>query len=73
MTTCPVCNAPIIVVNSLISRDRRSRIRYHGCRQCGFRPPDNKTVIPLEYAPPRNLHAIATGSNTADNEQVGQV
>jgi hypothetical protein len=45
VSTCPKCGGKIIVVNSL--RISESRIRYLGCRKCGFRPHDNKRVVPL--------------------------
>jgi hypothetical protein len=48
MSTCPKCGGRIIVVNSL--RISQSRIRYRGCRQCGYRPPDNKRVVPLSLS-----------------------
>lgn len=30
-----------------------SRIRYIGCDVCGFKPANNKQVLPLDYAPYR--------------------
>jgi hypothetical protein len=45
MSTCPKCGGKIIVVNSFTIS--QSRIRYFGCRGCGYRPDDNKRVVPL--------------------------
>lgn len=56
---CSQCGAMLQVLNTKIVGD--SRIRYYGCRSCGFRPPKNKRIVPLEYAPPR----VAAISSTA--------
>jgi hypothetical protein len=55
---CPQCGGVIQVVNTVIVGE--SRVRYYGCRQCGFRPEANKQTVPLCYAPRR----LATGSKT---------
>jgi len=56
---CPACDAGSIqVVNTFVTG--RNRVRYLGCRTCGFRPTGNKVVVPVKFAPPR---FIATGSN----------
>jgi hypothetical protein len=34
-----------------------SRIRYLECEICGWKPADNKQVVPLELAPPRPRRA----------------
>ena len=54
------CGGRFGVLNSIITRSRASRIRYIGCRKCGYRPPKNKLIVPLIYAPPR---VTATHSN----------
>lgn len=48
---CPRCGGHIQVVNTKIVGE--NRLRYLGCRKCGYRPPQNKLIIPLEYAPPQ--------------------
>ena len=48
---CEKCGARLQVVNTKIIGE--SRVRYYGCRDCGFRPPGNKHVLPLRYSPPR--------------------
>lgn len=49
---CPHCLKPAVqVVNSKVAG--QSRIRYYGCGECGKRPPDNKRIVPLEFAPQR--------------------
>lgn len=50
---CPNCGGRLVVVNSFASGDYR--VRYLGCRACGYRPPNNRLVVPLRYAPPRNF------------------
>lgn len=55
---CPKCNSVVQVVNTRIVGG--SRIRYIGCRGCGYRPPHNKRIVPLIYAPAR----VATSSTT---------
>ncbi len=40
--TCPHCGHCIIVVNTI--QGREYVIRYLGCRECGYRPSDNKLV-----------------------------
>ena len=56
---CPTCQANgvdpaprLIVVNSRIRAG--ARIQYLGCTRCGFRPADNKRIIPLTFAPPQS-------------------
>ena len=49
--SCPACNHPVQVVNTKIAEN--NRIRYIGCRNCGFRPENNRQTLPLEYAHPR--------------------
>ena len=52
--TCPKCgNGVYQVVNTRVSDERDVRIRWLGCRSCGYRPPDNKQVVPLAHAPRR--------------------
>lgn len=62
LTPCPCCRSaerltvrgktPLIqVVNT--EADGTARIRYLGCRRCGYRPRDNKRVISLDFAPSR--------------------
>lgn len=69
LTPCPQCRAagrltrvgkrPLIqVVNT--ETDGGVRIRYLGCRCCGYRPRGNKRVIPLEFAPSRRERLAAT-------------
>lgn len=62
LTPCPHCRAcgqvtsvgrtPVIqVVNT--EANGSVRIRYLGCRVCGYRPKGNKRIVPLEFAPSR--------------------
>ena len=68
-TECPECRAagrvtgagepPLIqVVNTRVEAD--VRVRYLGCRRCGFRPRGNKRVVPIEAAPARRERLAAT-------------
>ena len=63
---CPSCGAQIQVVNTRIIGTQR--VRYLGCRSCGYRPVKNKIIIPLEYAPPR----VAT-SSTQPHRPIAQL
>lgn len=68
LTPCPRCQAdrrftpagkrPVIqVVNT--EADGGARIRYLGCRACGYRPKGNKRIIALEFAPSRRERLAA--------------
>jgi hypothetical protein len=46
---CPDCGARIGVLNSIPTEDLR--VRYIGCKQCLWRPADNKRTVPLGHAP----------------------
>jgi ssDNA-binding Zn-finger/Zn-ribbon topoisomerase 1 len=49
---CPKCDGTIVVLNS---RPKETyRVWYLGCGWCGYRPEDNKQIVPLEYAPKRS-------------------
>lgn len=51
---CPSCGkAQIKVLNTRPSESEGVRVRWLGCGGCGFRPPDNKQVVPLKFAPRR--------------------
>lgn len=62
LTPCPRCradrrltpagNPPVIQVLNT-EADGGTRIRYLGCRACGYRPKGNKRIVPLEFAPSR--------------------
>lgn len=58
---CPTvgCDGTIIVVNTEITEDGAHRVRYLGCRKCGYRSDDNKRVVPIEHAPGRNSRRLA--------------
>lgn len=69
LTPCPQCRAcgrltpagrvPLIqVVNT--EADGGVRIRYLGCRCCGYRPKGNKRVVPLEFAASRRERLAAS-------------
>ena len=52
---CPRCpTGHLIVANSRIRG--QYRIRFPACKRCGHRPPNNKIILPLVYAPPRAKH-----------------
>lgn len=48
---CPECGGLVQVVNTVV--EGSNRIRYLGCRECGWRPDDNKRVVPIAHAPRR--------------------
>lgn len=48
---CPQCKKPFATIDTKVVGD--NRIRYSGCRKCKTKPEDNKTVIPLCFAPIR--------------------
>lgn len=50
---CPrrKCKGRIQVVDTAVKGDHR--IRYLGCRMCGYRPVKNKIIVPIAYAPKR--------------------
>lgn len=62
LTPCPRCLAaqllspsgkrPLIQILNTAAHGG-SRVRYLGCRRCGFRPRDNKRIIAVELSPPR--------------------
>lgn len=43
--TCPKCRLRKLVIVKSVTKGK-NRIRYIGCKKCGFRPPGNKLVIP---------------------------
>ena len=50
---------PVIqVVNT--EADGGARIRYLGCRCCGYRPKENKRIVSLEFAPSRRERLAAS-------------
>ncbi len=51
---CAKCRGFLKVVDSKVKIDLQVRVRYLGCGECGYRPDDNKQIIPLEYAPQRH-------------------
>ena len=42
---CPKCAGIIITVNTKVHGNRR--VRYLGCRRCGYRPARNKVILQL--------------------------
>lgn len=68
LTPCPQCRAgqrltstgrtPVIQV---LNTEAGSgvRIRYLGCRSCGYRPKANKRILSLEFAPSRRARLAA--------------
>ena len=57
---CPRCEGKIQVVKTFVVGT--DRIRYLGCRGCGYRPEDNCQRVPIQYAPARITRVIATSS-----------
>lgn len=53
---CPRCGDTIGVVNSYV--EGANRVRLMGCRGCGYRPDENKQLVPLELAPKRITRRI---------------
>jgi len=47
---CPNCGSIIGVYSTRVEGD--VRIRYLGC-SCGFKPRQNKVVVPIRFAPER--------------------
>lgn len=43
----------MVVYSSEVTRDETKRIRYLRCNVCRHRPPKNKQIIPIEFAPRR--------------------
>jgi len=62
---CTKCDGRLIVVNTFVVGDER--IRYLGCRQCGYRPKNNCQRIPLRFAPKKLSRVFATSSKS-DND-----
>lgn len=57
--TCPECGSRVIVVNSRLLAG--FRVRYYGCRQCGYRPDNNKVVTNIVAASSTNTcHIMST-------------
>lgn len=54
--TCPKCGDTIGVENTRV--EGNVRIRLMACRNCGYRPEDNKQVVPIELAPKRITRRI---------------
>ena len=52
---CPRCDAVLQVVNTKIVLSTRRR--YIGCRNCGFRPPQDPFTVPLSEAPKQRTRA----------------
>lgn len=56
---CPKCEEGTFrAYKSLIKdfgNDKRARVRYYSCSNCGFKPKNNKQIIPIEYAPRKRL------------------
>jgi hypothetical protein len=64
---CPTgCGGRIQVTSTRIVFD--TRVRYLGCRTCGYRPDDNVLTVPLADAPrrpaPHHKRKIATVAPT---------
>lgn len=51
---CPGCAGVIRVHTTRINFALSKRVRYMHCEKCGWTPPDNKWIVPLEHAPPRS-------------------
>lgn len=58
LAICPTCGrGKLIVVNTLLVGN--SRVRYRGCRRCGYRPEGNKEI--LGASSNRNNPQVFTG------------
>lgn len=51
---CPKCpGGTYKVLNTRVVAGEEYRVRWIGCGACGYRPPENKQIVPLEFAPRR--------------------
>ena len=50
---CDSCAGRLVVENTRVKRDEGVRVQYLACRECGWRPQDNKLVRSLELFPAR--------------------
>lgn len=55
---CPRCGGRIGVLNTRVSESGASRLRWLGCIDCGFRPDDNKQVVPIQFAPAQSRRTM---------------
>ena len=53
---CKDCHVPLATYSTRVVGS--SRIRYLRCPQCGARPGDNITVVPLSHAPRRGTKSV---------------
>lgn len=51
----PDCGGRLTVYHT--HTDATHRTRYLECDRCGAKPPHNKQIVPLEFAPPRRRAA----------------
>jgi hypothetical protein len=51
---CPKCRGVLVVYTTRVEPDEGIRTRYLWCNLCHSKPEDNKIIVPLEFAPPRN-------------------
>lgn len=48
---CPECGGLVGVLNTRV--EEAHRVRWYGCRECGWRPAENKQILPIDHAPGR--------------------
>ena len=51
----PGCSGKIVVYSTIVNARAAIRVRYHECDVCGCKPPQNKQIVPLNYAPARRF------------------
>ena len=64
---CDRCGAKLQVLNTMIRHN--SRVRYLGCRRCGYRPPGNKIAVALC----NNVIAISSNNRVENNHLCGRM
>jgi len=67
---CNDCHVPLATYSTRVVGS--SRVRYLRCPQCGTRPADNITVVPLAHAPRRGTKSVlVTGISVPPQRTAG--
>jgi hypothetical protein len=51
---CAKCRGHLKVKTTIVKEDEGVRVQYLACTLCNFKPDDNKIIVPLDFAPPRD-------------------